>query len=271
MFNKHTRRRCAVAAIVVATLATVCVATAAADAAATPAMLTAKLGSGGRLVRVSWRLTTTSLPRDRTLTIERSVNAGTWTTVVTRLRPSQTGSWNDATPVTAPTSYRARFSVTGQPTVTSNVAIVNPPAGTTTTTTTPLPPNLAPCPAGYEDQVIAIINNHRGYAVARNTPLMNVAHQRAITNAQNGDLHHLADDELARMVEDAGYTNWQALGENLAFGYDTPQAVFDAWMGDAGHKNNMLATFWQDIGIGCVARSDLGNRLYWSLDVAEHF
>jgi uncharacterized protein YkwD len=48
------------------------------------------------------------------------------------------------------------------------------------------------------------------------------------------------------------YSNWWALGENIAVGYDTPESVMseEGWMGSAGHKSNILNTNYREIGVG---------------------
>ena len=40
------------------------------------------------------------------------------------------------------------------------------------------------------------------------------------------------------------------MGENLAFGQQTPQAVVAAWMASEGHRNNILNPAWTEMGVG---------------------
>ena len=60
----------------------------------------------------------------------------------------------------------------------------------------------------------------------------------------------------------AGYDNWMAYGENIAFGYTTAAAVMQAWMNSAGHRANILNPNFTEIGVG-VATSAAG-YLYWT-------
>jgi hypothetical protein len=43
------------------------------------------------------------------------------------------------------------------------------------------------------------------------------------------------------------------VGENIAAGYETPEAVVAAWMNSSGHRANILSTGFREIGIGYVA------------------
>ncbi|MHC4600474.1 MAG: IPT/TIG domain-containing protein [Planctomycetota bacterium] len=52
------------------------------------------------------------------------------------------------------------------------------------------------------------------------------------------------------------------VGENIAAGYATPQAVMDAWMNSPGHRANILDPNFTEIGIG---RRDGGSMgAYWT-------
>lgn len=61
-----------------------------------------------------------------------------------------------------------------------------------------------------------------------------------------------------------GYTaydvNGRANGENVGFGYSTPAAMVDGWMGSAGHRANILDANYKCIGIGCAK---VGDYYYW--------
>jgi len=45
-------------------------------------------------------------------------------------------------------------------------------------------------------------------------------------------------------------------GENIAWGYDTSEAVVNGWMNSEGHRSNILNGNYTDIGIGY-------NNGYW--------
>ncbi len=50
-------------------------------------------------------------------------------------------------------------------------------------------------------------------------------------------------------VDLAGYDDWTWIGENIAYGYTSPQSVFTAWMNSPGHRSNILSADYTEIGI----------------------
>ena len=71
--------------------------------------------------------------------------------------------------------------------------------------------------------------------------------------------------ELSNRVADAGYTNWSKLGENLAGGQRTPEAVVAAWMASPEHRAVILNPDFTQIGVGIANGGSYG--IYWT----EHF
>ncbi|MDE5753217.1 MAG: hypothetical protein K2H89_01530, partial [Oscillospiraceae bacterium] len=51
---------------------------------------------------------------------------------------------------------------------------------------------------------------------------------------------------------------WGSVGENIAWGYATPEAVVKGWMSSEGHRANILGSNFRYIGVGYVD----GN--YWT-------
>jgi uncharacterized protein YkwD len=70
-----------------------------------------------------------------------------------------------------------------------------------------------------------------------------------------------AGDRLLR----AGFV-WLAWGENVAAGQSSVQSAFDAWMGSAGHRAQILGSFTV-IGLGAAQASS--GTIYWTLDLAR--
>ena len=50
-------------------------------------------------------------------------------------------------------------------------------------------------------------------------------------------------------ISDTGY-QYSTAAENIAAGYQTPEAVVEAWMGSAGHRANILNSDLTEIGVG---------------------
>ena len=53
---------------------------------------------------------------------------------------------------------------------------------------------------------------------------------------------------------------WSYIGENIAMGYPTPEAVMNGWMNSDGHRKNILNGDFTKIGIGVCSS---GGAMYW--------
>jgi hypothetical protein len=61
-------------------------------------------------------------------------------------------------------------------------------------------------------------------------------------------------------VRDCGYEH--SAGENIAYGYKTPEIVFEAWLNSPGHRDNIEDPSYRVIGVGAAVNSD--GRAYWA-------
>lgn len=59
----------------------------------------------------------------------------------------------------------------------------------------------------------------------------------------------------------AGYRGPYYVGENIAYGVQTPDAVFAMWMNSYGHRANILNPNWTEIGIGVAWN---GSTTHWT-------
>jgi Ca2+-binding RTX toxin-like protein len=64
-------------------------------------------------------------------------------------------------------------------------------------------------------------------------------------------------------IEREGYrgTTW---GENIAAGYDTPEAVVSGWMNSSGHRANILNANFTDMGLGYALNNGSQYGRYWT-------
>lgn len=53
-------------------------------------------------------------------------------------------------------------------------------------------------------------------------------------------------------------------GENIAAGYETPQAVVEGWMNSPGHRANILSDNYCDIGVGYADGEGSSYPSYWT-------
>ncbi|GAA1760061.1 hypothetical protein GCM10009681_34060 [Luedemannella helvata] len=65
-------------------------------------------------------------------------------------------------------------------------------------------------------------------------------------------------------MEAAGYDTSKGWGENIAQGYDTPEAVMAGWMKSKPHRKNILNCDFKALGVG-IARA-VDGTLYWTQD-----
>lgn len=131
--------------------------------------------------------------------------------------------------------------------------------------------------ADYEQQVVDLVNAERANAslppLKRMSLLDQAARYHATDLAQDSYFDHNSYDRPGSNLVyvclwsariGSFYTGAQALGENIAAGYGTPQEVMSDWMGSSGHRANILsASFWE-IGVGYFQGGAWG--AYWVQD-----
>lgn len=85
---------------------------------------------------------------------------------------------------------------------------------------------------------------------------------------QNYFAHDSLDGRTpAQRAEAAGYA-WRTIGENIAAGYPTVQAVVAGWMASDGHCANILNPAFRDIGVACVPGTPSSDfSTYWTMDL----
>jgi uncharacterized protein YkwD len=118
-------------------------------------------------------------------------------------------------------------------------------------------------------EVLALTNEHRA-----SLGLGRLAASASLTSAATWKAAHMArydymthDDPAPpvgrtwdQRIRDCGYSS--GAGENIAYGYRTPQAVFEGWLDSAGHRRNIENPSYKVIGIG-AAVNDSGTP-YWA-------
>lgn len=72
--------------------------------------------------------------------------------------------------------------------------------------------------------------------------------------------HQRPDDRICfTVLDDFGIVYWYG-GENIAYGYPTPEYVMYGWMNSSGHRANILSGNFTSIGVGLY---DNGGSKYW--------
>lgn len=129
-------------------------------------------------------------------------------------------------------------------------------------------------------QVIELTNAERAAAglppLAHNTALTTAAELHSQSMAINGFFAH--DDPTTgatpeQRIVDAGYTDWEAIGENVFGGSDLPSVVVSGWMNSDGHRENILSPNYREIGVGYTQRTTDPQNIvnYWTQDFGARF
>ncbi len=146
------------------------------------------------------------------------------------------------------------------------------PAPSTTapkpTTAAPEPTTAAPKPtataSGAVARVVELVNAERAEAgcapVTANSTLNTAAQRHSEDMASTGTMSHTGSDgsDPGERLTRAGYA-WSTYGENVAYGYSTPEQVMQGWMTSPGHKANILNCSFKEIGVGL-------SGTYWTQD-----
>ena len=118
--------------------------------------------------------------------------------------------------------------------------------------------------ASMEDAVIAQMNRERaarGLKPLRlNTRLALAAQDRVGDLFSKHYFNHVSPDSVQPFVWVArrGY-DYSAIGENLAAGYGNAGAVVDGWMRSPGHRANILARDFDEVGVAIADGSPVAN------------
>lgn len=118
----------------------------------------------------------------------------------------------------------------------------------------------------YEQKVVDLVNAERAKAGLKplilDMQLARVARLKAEDMRDNNYFSHVSPTygSFFTMLQKFGIT-YRTAGENIAAGYQTPEAVVAAWMGSPGHRNNILNPNFTSIGVGYTMGGSYRN--YW--------
>ncbi|MBE9498287.1 CAP domain-containing protein [Streptomyces sp. GKU 257-1] len=204
---------------------------------------------------------------DRARTAATPPRTGTATTRSTAAAPSPTAA---TVPSTAGDRSEPSHHATAAPTRGASAkptkqAPTEPtaPASTAPASTTPTAPSGS---SGPEDQVLALVNKERAKAgckpLTANAKLTKAARAHSEDMAAHKNMSHTGSDGSSPgdRIERAGYS-WSTYGENVAYGYSSPESVMEGWMNSSGHRANILNCDFEEIGVG---HAQPGH--YWTQD-----
>lgn len=114
--------------------------------------------------------------------------------------------------------------------------------------------NIVPAKLSYKEQILKLVNEERAKAGAAplvyRDDLQKAADIR--TSELNTSFSHTRPDgrDCFSVFEDIGFSNYSALGENIAYGYPDAKSVMNGWMNSEGHRANILNPNYTGIVVG---------------------
>ena len=116
----------------------------------------------------------------------------------------------------------------------------------------------------YEAEVLRLVNAERKKqglpALTSDTGAIKTAHIRAKEIVKSFSHTRPDGSSCFTAAKEAGVT-YRTAGENIAYGYGSPEQVVKGWMNSEGHRRNILSSSFTKIGIGCYKS---GGVLYWT-------
>ncbi len=117
--------------------------------------------------------------------------------------------------------------------------------------------------ANFAMQVLQLVNVERGKVGAGPLRLSNDLMDAAAVRAEEitRSFSHQRPDGSScfTLVRNQNRT----MGENIAAGSATPEAVVDQWMHSSGHRANMLNRDFKELGVGHCYKEESGYGHYW--------
>ena len=133
--------------------------------------------------------------------------------------------------------------------------------------------------ADYEQQVVDLVNLERANRglppYKRVTALDEAARYHSADLGQDNYFEHDTYDRVGGNLVyvcdtwtrlGTYYAGANAMAENIAYGYSTPQSVMNGWMTSTGHRENILSTNNWEIGVGYATGGGSGHTPYWTQD-----
>jgi uncharacterized protein YkwD len=135
-------------------------------------------------------------------------------------------------------------------------------------------PNSDPGVTVFESELLRLVNDHR-----LNLGKAPLVPSTLLGDAARAHSRHMIDHRFFAHASPEGLTpaerlalanvDWSAVGENIAAGYSTPQAVYDAWMASPEHRANMESDSFSFAGIGYAQDADPSSDFpqvhYWAM------
>ena len=118
--------------------------------------------------------------------------------------------------------------------------------------------------SSYVTRIVELVNEQRAAAglspVTASAELSAAADVRA-QEIVGGFSHYRPNGTYFNTVLDQRGVSYNGAGENIAYGYDTPERVMSEWMNSPGHRANILDSRYTKLGVGYY---ESGGVKYWT-------
>ncbi len=119
----------------------------------------------------------------------------------------------------------------------------------------------------YESEVVRLVNEVRSQnglkPLTEDWELSRVARYKSQDMHDKGYFSHTSPTYGTpfQMMKSFGLT-YRTAGENIAYGYATPQKVMEGWMNSSGHRANILNASYTRIGVGYVPSGNYWTQMF---------
>ena len=117
----------------------------------------------------------------------------------------------------------------------------------------------------YAEKIVNLVNAERrkaGVAELKMDPgLMTAANKRSKEISESFSHSRPDGRECFSVLNEVSLPIYYAAGENIAYGYPSPEAVMNGWMNSPGHRGNILDPDFKYIGVGVYEEYAM---LYWT-------
>lgn len=128
-------------------------------------------------------------------------------------------------------------------------------------------PQLEQSVLSYEEEVVRLVNAIRREnglgELTLNWELSRVARYKSQDMVDKRYFSHTSPTYGSpfQMMKSFGLS-YRYAGENIAYGYPTPQAVVNGWMNSEGHRKNILNPNFTQIGVGYVSQGNYWTQMF---------
>ena len=105
-----------------------------------------------------------------------------------------------------------------------------------------------------------------------NSKLLQAAAGHSADMAASNYFSHISLDGRTppQRLKQPGY-DYSSMGENIAAGQGSVEAVIAAWVASADHCKNLMNPVFRDIAVACVADPGTTYGRYWTMELGREF